>query len=163
MIRNCGELGTNLRKIIDRLLKNDKLVRLLYYVNDDPFNANLKEHEKSENQSKIFGELIKIIPRVDKETAHSVVVVYIQRGSRLGSNSEFRNIRITVDVLVPMTQWIINDTNLRPFAILGEIQASLDGKTVNGLGKMSGGDFELNFLTDDVACYQQIFEITEYA
>jgi hypothetical protein len=51
---------------------------------------------------------------------------------------------------------------MRIFAILGRIQESLDGKTVNGLGKIKGGDFELNFTTDEVCCYQQVFEITEY-
>jgi hypothetical protein len=29
----------------------------------------------------------------------------------------------------------------------------LDEKTINGLGKISGGDFEINFVTDDVICY----------
>jgi hypothetical protein len=51
---------------------------------------------------------------------------------------------------------------LRPFAILGEVQSSLDSKTINGLGKISGGDFDLNFVTDEAICYQQVFEITEY-
>ena len=71
-------------------------------------------------------------------------------------------VRILVDVIVPLTQWAIKDTNMRIFAILGHIQESLDGKTVNGLGKIKGGDFELNFTTDEVCCYQQVFEITEY-
>jgi hypothetical protein len=64
---------------------------------------------------------------------------------------------------VPLTQWYIRDTNFRPFAILGELQKSLDDKIINGLGKISGGDFELNFVTDEVICYQQVYEITEYA
>jgi hypothetical protein len=52
---------------------------------------------------------------------------------------------------------------LRPFLILGEIENSLDGKTVNGLGKMTGGDFSLNFLTDEISAYEQNFWITSYA
>jgi hypothetical protein len=148
MIRNCGELGINLQKIVSKLLANQKLVKLLYNTNDDPLSIEVPA------DAQIFENLIKIVPRVEKNTAQSVVAIYIQQASRLNSNDEFRQVLITVNVFVPLTQWIIKDTNLRPFAILGEIQASLDGKTVNGLGKISGGDFELKYLTDDLACYQ---------
>lgn len=160
-VRNCGELGTNLQKIINRLIANDELVKLLYYENDNPLERPALT--KEEKQKEIFEKLIKTVPRVGtKDTAKSVVVVYVQRAAKIPGNKEFKNVRILVDVIVPLTQWYIRDANLRPFAILGKIQEALDDKTINGLGKISGGDFELNFVTDDVICYQQIFEITEY-
>ena len=160
-VRNCAELGENIQKIVRRLMANDELVKLLYHENDDPLGQSpLSEEEKSKE---VFERLIKTVPRVGtKDTAKSVVVIYVQRASKLSGNKEFRNVRILCDVIVPLTQWYIKDTNFRPFAILGELQKSLDDKTINGLGKISGGDFELNFVTDDVICYQQIYEITEY-
>jgi hypothetical protein len=36
--RNCQELGINLQKICSRLLANDSLVKLLYYVDLDPLD-----------------------------------------------------------------------------------------------------------------------------
>jgi hypothetical protein len=45
---------------------------------------------------------------------------------------------------------------------MGEVQKSLDGKTINGLGKMVGGDFSLNFLTEEISAYEQQFNITTY-
>jgi hypothetical protein len=59
-----------------------------------------------------------------------------------------------VSSFVPLSSWIIKDTNLRPFAILGEIQSSLDNKTINGLGRLSGGDFELEMLTEETSSYK---------
>lgn len=160
-VRNCAELGENLQKIVKRLLANDDLVKLLYYEQDDPIGQPALNMEAKEKE--IFEKLIKTVPRVGtKDTAKSVIVVYVQRAGKLSDNKEFRNVRILVDVIVPLTQWYIRDTNFRPFAILGQVQSSLDDKTINGLGKISGGDFELNFVTDDVICYQQVFEITEY-
>lgn len=160
-IRNCGELGLNLQKIINRLMANNNLVNLLYYEDIDPLNGPSLSNEVKQNE--VYEKLIKTVPRVGtKDTAKSVIVVYVQKAGKVPGNKEFRNVRILVDVIVPLTQWYINDSNLRPFAILGQIQSSLDEKTINGLGKITGGDFELNFVTDDVICYQQIFEITEY-
>ena len=160
-VRNCNELAVNLQKIIKRLIANDELVNLLYYEDENPLEQSALSTEVK--QKEIFEKLIKTVPRVGtKDTAKSVIVVYVQRASKTPGNKEFKNVRILVDVIVPLTQWYIQDTNLRPFAILGRIQESLDDKTINGLGKMVGGDFELNFVTDDVICYQQTFEITEY-
>ena len=51
---------------------------------------------------------------------------------------------------------------LRPFAILGEIQKSLSNKTINGLGKMQGGSFTLNFLTEEMSDYEMNFDIISY-
>lgn len=160
-VRNCAELGENLHKIIKRLLANDELVKLLYYEQDNPIEQPNLTSESKNNE--VFEKIIKTIPYVGtKNTAKSVIVVYVQGAGKLPGNREFKNVKILVDVIVPLTQWYIRGTNLRPFAILGQVQSSLDGKTINGLGKISGGDFDLNFITDEVICYQQTYEITEY-
>ena len=160
-VRNCAEIGENLQKIIKRLMTNDDLVNLLYYTDKDPLSQpHLTEEEKKE---KIFEKLIKIVPVVEpREDEKSVIAIRVIGGSKLGSNTEFRNIKIAIEVFVPMTAWIFKNTNLRPFAILGEIENSIQGKRINGLGEIQGGDFELSFLTKEMGCYQQDFWITTY-
>ena len=160
-VRNCIELGENAQKIIKRLMSNLNLLKLLYYTDKDP----LSQPDLTEKQIKeeVYEKLIKIIPRVGpKETAHSIVTVRFIRGRRNPNNNEFENISVAVESFVPLTQWIIKDINLRPFAILGEIQKTLNGKTINGLGKMIGGDFDLNFLTEEISAYEQSFALVTY-
>ena len=158
--RNCQELGINLQKICSRLLANDNLVKLLYYADLNPLD---KTALTAEQKQKIFNDLICVIPKVGTRTdSKSVIAVYIPRAAGLSGNSEYKTVTIAIDVFVPMTQWIIKDSNLRPFAIMGEIQNSLNGKTINGLGKIKGGDFELVLLTDEMSSYRQMFTITEY-
>ena len=158
--RNCQELGINLQKICSRLLANDNLIKLLYYVDLDPLD---KAALTAEQKQKIFNDLVCIIPKVGTRTdSKSVIAVYVPKAAGLSGNSEYKTVTIAIDVFVPMTQWIIKDSNLRPFAIMGEIQNALNGKTINGLGKIKGGDFELVLLTDEMSGYRQIFTITEY-
>ena len=160
-VRNCAELGVNLQYIIKRLFANQDLLKLLYYTDKDPLAGEDLTSEQIQNE--VFEKLIKIVPRVGpKETAHSIVAVRVARGQGLAQNNEFRNVTIGVEVFVPLTQWIIKDSNLRPFAIMGEIQKSLNGKKIEGLGKMVGGDFALNFLTEEIGAYEQTFIITAY-
>lgn len=160
-VRNCAELGVNLQYVVKRLLANQDFLKLLYYTDKDPL-AN-EDLTNEQIQEEVFEKLVKIVPRVGPhETAHSVVAVRVARGQGLAANGEFRNIVISVEIFVPLTQWIIKDTNLRPFAIMGEVQKSLNGKKIEGLGKMVGGDFALNFLTEEIGAYEQTFMITTY-
>ena len=160
-VRNCAEIGDNLKKIVERLLSNDDLINLLYYTDLDPLNQPHLSYE--EKKDRVYEKLIKVVPRVGpKETANSIVSLRVFRGQKNVENDEFRNVSLFIDVFVPLTQWFIKDENLRPFKILGEIEKSLNGKTVNGLGKIQGGEFELNFLTEEISCYTQQFEIITY-
>lgn len=161
MIRNLEDIGPNLQKIITRLQTNQTLLKLLYYTDKDPLSQ--PDLTKEQIQKEIFEKLIKVIPRVGpKETAKSIISFRIVRGRHNPENKEFKDINISVEVFVPLTQWFIKDSNLRPFSIMGEIQKSLDGKTIDGLGKMQGGDFDLNFLTDEISCYEMLFYLTDY-
>ena len=102
-VRNNAELGENLQKIVARLMANDKLLKYLYYTDKDPLSQiNLTEEQK---RKEVFEKLIKIVPRVGpKETAHSIVTVRVASAHRANLNSEFKNIIISIEVFVPLTQ-----------------------------------------------------------
>ena len=159
--RNLADVGTNLQKIVSRLQSNQKLLKLLYYTGKDPYSEKDLTEEQILNE--VFEKLIKVVPRVGpKETAQSLVVIRMVRGRANPGNGEFRDFTINIEVFVPLTQWIIKDSNLRPFAIMGEIHKSLNNKTIDGLGKFTGGDFQINFLTDEIGCYEMTYYITSY-
>ena len=160
-VRDCTDIGVNAQYIVKRLLANQNLLKLLYYTDKDPLSHDDLTPEQI--QDEVFNKLVKIVPRVGpKETAHSIIAIRIARARGLASNNEFKNVNISIEVFVPMTQWIIKDTNLRPFAIMGEVQKSLNGKKIEGLGKLTGGDFSLNFLTEEISAYEQTFVLTSY-
>ena len=101
-VRNCDEIGENLQKIVSRLLANQNLLKLLYYTDKDPYSHEDLTQEQIKNE--IFEKLVKIIPRVGpKETAHSLVVIKVARGSKDTTNSEFKNIKVDIESFVPLT------------------------------------------------------------
>lgn len=161
MVRNLGELGINLQKIVTRLMANQDLVKLLYYTGKDPLSE--PDLTSEQLQEEVFEKLIKIVPRVGpKETASSLISLRVVNGNVNRENNEFRDFTIGIEVFVPLTQWIIKDSNLRPFCIMGEIQKSLNHKNINGMGKMVSDNFSINFLTEEISCYEMVFRIVAY-
>ena len=45
---------------------------------------------------------------------------------------------------------------------MAEILNSLNGKVIDGIGRMEGGDFLLNFLTDEIAAFEMTFSFVQY-
>lgn len=161
MVRDLGELGINLQKIINRLQANQNLLKYLYYSDKDPLsNADLTQEQI---QKEVFEKLIKIVPRVGpKETAQSLISLRVVRAAADRANDEFNNITLCIEVFVPLTQWFVKDTNLRPFCIMSEILKSLNRKVINGLGRLQHVGFDLNFITEEISCYEMTFVMEDY-
>ena len=159
--RNLADLGLNLQKVVSRLQSNQNLLKLLYYTDKDPYSK--PDLTSQEIKDEIYEKVIKVVPRIGyKETAKSMITMRVVRGRANPGNNEFRDFELDIEVFVPLTQWFIKDSNLRPFAIMGEIHKSLNNKTIDGLGKMVGGDFQINFLTDEISSYEMIYRFTSY-
>lgn len=160
-VRNMGEVGVNLQKIVKRLLNNQNLLKLLYDISSDPLaHADFSDVEKS---NIFFNKLIRVVPRVspnEMEDGRSVICIQVDKGNEVVDNSEYLNLSFSITVLCPFDKWVINDENLRPFSIIGEIQKSLDGKSINGLGNINYDGFQTVMLTDEISGHLMSFTIT---
>lgn len=153
-VRNFQEMGDNLVEIIKRLLANQKLCKLLYYSDENP-----TDHPDFANTFDLMYSRIKITPKVDpQEDTRSTIVVLINNGFRLG-NPEFKELNVLIYVYVPFEDWVINNAQLRPFAIMQEIQSSLDNKQIKGLGRLQLKEFSTDLLTDEMGAYRMNFSM----
>lgn len=156
-VRNCGDLGRNLQKIVKRLMADQTLCKLLYYPGQDPLG------EPDVDPTLLLGKQITIVPKYNpSETDSSVVNLVVQSGVRDSKNEEFREIALRCYVFVPISNWVIQSDNLRPFLILGELQEALSDKKINGLGTIQTGDFALKMVTEQMTCYYIDFTITNF-
>ena len=161
MVRNLEELGPFLQKIMVRLTTNQNLLKLLYYSDKSPLEKEDLTQDQITNE--VFDKLIKIVPRIGpKEDAKSLISLRVVDGARLSPNIEFQRLVLAIEVFVPLTQWKMKGTNLRPFSIMGEIQKSLNGKIIDGFGVLQCYNFQLNFLTEEISNYEIRFQVEQY-
>lgn len=162
-VRFLQELGPNLIKITKRLLANQNLLKLLYYTDKDPLSTDKEKISPEEAYKHGDDGIIRIVPIIGyKEDSTSVISLRILKGVPSVKNSDFLDIYFSLEIVVPNNQWAIKGDNLRPYMIMGEIQKTLENKTINGLGTIRGSGFATNYITSEITCYIMNYKITQY-
>lgn len=162
-VRYLQELGPNLIKIMKRLLANQNLLRLLYYTDKDPLNKEKPDVTQQQAYKNGDDGIVRITPIVaNMDSSQSIITLRVLKGSPAQENSEYLEIFFVVEIFVPNEQWVMKGDNLRPYAIMGEIQKSLENKEINGLGKINGSGFSVNFFTEEICDHMMSFRITQF-
>lgn len=120
--------------IIDKIFRNKRLQKLLYYTSRDA----LKQPDLTEEQIlSLFGKNIKILPKlyVDNEVLNYLIISF-DNFLPNATNPEFRNNLIEFDILCHMDAWALEDFQLRPYKIAAEIDSMFCQKHLTGIGEL---------------------------
>ena len=138
-------LEKDLGLIVDLILKNNNLKKLLHYTTPDALEKpNLTEEESIA----LINKNIKIIPKilVDEEALNYLVISFDGFAPN-GRNPKFRDNVIMFDIICHVDQWNLGDFKLRPYKIAGELDSMLNNAKLTGIGELlfvSGNALTLN-------------------
>lgn len=119
--------------IIGKMLKNERLKRLLFYTTRDALDKpNITEDQSIE----LIGKNIKTVPKlyVDKDVLNYVYITFDNFSP--SGNPEFRDNIIMFDVICHYDQWQLKDFALRPFKIAAEIDSMFNKSKLTGIGEL---------------------------
>ena len=135
--------------IVDRMMKNDRLKKMLYYTSKDCLNQpRLTDDQTIE----LFGKNIKIVPKlyVDGSVLNYIIISF-DNFTRNGENPEFRDNIIEFDIICHFDQWHMKDFALRPYKIAAELDTMFDEQRLTGIGKLEFLGANQMILTDEYA------------
>ena len=135
--------------IVDLIMKNDRLKKMLYYTTKDCLN---KPKLTDEQTYEMFGKQIKIVPKlyVDGSVLNYIIISFDNfTGNR--TNPEFRDNIIEFDIICHFDQWHIKDFELRPYKIAAELDSMLNQQRLTGIGKLEFLGANQMILTDEYA------------
>ena len=118
--------------IVSKMLKDERLKRLLYYNSKDALDRpNLTEDQSLE----LIGKNIKIVPKlyIDKEYLNYILISF--DNFETSENPQFRNNLIEFDIICHFDQWQLKDFSLRPYKIAAEIDSLFNNQRLTGIGK----------------------------
>ena len=142
-------LEKDMNLIVQMLMKNEHLKKMLYYTTKDCLNkTNLTEDETLE----MFGKQIKIVPKlyVDSSVLNYIIISF-DNFIPNPKNPEFRDNVIEFDIVCHFDQWQMKDFELRPYKIAAEIDAMFNNKHLTGIGELDFIGATQIILTDEYA------------
>ena len=133
--------------IVNRILENERLCKMLYYSSADA----LKRRELTEEEKlSMFGKNIKIVPKltVDNEVLQYLCIGFSNFITN-PTNPEFRDHTIEFDIVCHFDQWTLGDFALRPYKIAAELDTMFDKKKFAGIGLLEFVGATPIMLTDE--------------
>ena len=132
--------AADLQIISEKLLNNNDLCKLLYFANNNPFQEEITDEQKSE----LFNnDYIAIIPRIYADTFEkSGIIISFDNFMAGYDNPLYMSSTIIFDIIVPLKDWKIKDkqnkhTTLRPYELAHLLHTEMNGKVLTGIGKAS--------------------------
>ncbi len=119
--------------IIDMMLKDNRLKKLLYYTTRDCLSReNLDDEQTAEL---ITNHYIRMTPKiyVDKEVLNYIVISF-DNFMPNATNLYYRDNLIYFDIVCHIDQWELGDYQLRPYKIAAEIDTLFNQKHLSGIG-----------------------------
>lgn len=135
--------------IVDRIMKNDRLKKMLHYTSRDCLNRPKLTDDET---IALFGKNIKMVPKlyVDSSVLNYIIISF-DTFTKNARNPEFRNNIIEFDIVCHFDQWIMKDFELRPYKIAAELDSMFCDKHLTGIGKLEFIGAGVTVLTDEYA------------
>ena len=137
--------------IVDQMMKDENLKKLLYYTSKDAlFKPKLTEEQSIE----LIGKNIRMVPKlyVDGSVLQYLIISFDNFVTN-PTNPQFRDNIIEFDIICHFDQWQLKDFELRPFKIAAEIDTLFNNKKLTGIGLLQFIGCSKIVLTDEFAGY----------
>lgn len=148
---NSGFLSTekDMGIIVNAIMKNDRLKKMLYYTTTDCLNRPKLTQEQTLD---LFGKQIKIVPKLYVDgSVMNYIIVSFDNFTLNATNPEFRDNIIEFDIICHFDQWHMKDFELRPYKIAAELDSMFNEKHLTGIGTLKFLGANQMILTDEYA------------
>lgn len=125
-----GELSNVASKIIDLILKNQELCKLIYYNQSNPLSQATITNTRSSLLLKQIFPMPKKAPAETEET--TIVNVHLYKSELTNRNKGFADEYIAIDIMTHLNKWLIDDGQIRVYEIVNRIDEMLNNKYLAG-------------------------------
>ena len=141
-------INKDMRLLVDKILSNERLKKLLYYTTKDALN---KPKLTEEERLSLFGKQIKVVPKLYVDGSVLTYMIISFDNFVESGNPQFRDNIIEFDIICHFDQWALQDFDLRPYRIAAELDSMLDKQKLTGIGLIEFLGANQIILTDEFA------------
>lgn len=119
--------------VVNQIISNPNILKLLRYNTPDALRRPPVGSEELKKMIKT--KQIAPIPQITVDSEEKTYLrLYFDNFRPSETNTYYRDHTIEIRIISHFNIWTLDDFDLRPFRIAGEIDAMLDGKRLTGIG-----------------------------
>ena len=158
--RRFAVMGENTFRIVNKITQNQRICRLLKYNCRDPFSKDLPDVDGIE----LLNKQILIVPKIYDGSVEkmSYLVTVFDDFAVIASNPDFKVSTIRFDIACPYGEWYLNDSTLRPYLLMQEIDTMFNQAKLAGIGNLQYHRADALTLSPQIAGYSMKYKIYEF-
>ena len=158
--RRFAVMGDNTFKILNKLVNNQKICRLLKYQVRDPFSDKYEDIEGVD----LLNRQILAVPKVfDASTEKMSYIVAVFDNFVVNQfNPEFKISTVRFDVACPYDEWVLDENSLRPYLIMQEIDNMFNQAKLSGIGNLQFHRADMLTLSPQIGGFSMEYKINEF-
>ena len=158
--RRFAVMGDNTFKILNKLVNNQRICRLLKYQVRDPFSDKYEDVDGIE----LLNKQILAVPKVfDASTEKMAYIVAVFDNFVVNQfNPEFKISTVRFDVACPYDEWVLDENSLRPYLIMQEIDNMFNQAKLSGIGNLQFHRADMLTLSPQIGGFSMEYKINEF-
>ena len=153
-------MGDNTFKILNKLVNNQRICRLLKYQVRDPFSDKYEDVDGVD----LLNRQILAVPKVfDASTEKMSYIVAVFDNFVVNQfNPEFKISTVRFDVACPYDEWVLDENSLRPYLIMQEIDNMFNQAKLSGIGNLQFHRADMLTLSPQLGGFSMEYKINEF-
>ena len=158
--RRLAVMGDNTFKILNKLVNNQRICRLLKYQVRDPFSDKYEDVDGVD----LLNKQILAVPKVfDASTEKMSYIVAVFDNFVVNQfNPDFKISTVRFDIACPYDEWLLDEGSLRPYLIMQEIDNMFNQGKLSGIGNLQFHRADALTLSPQIGGYSMRYKINEF-
>ena len=156
--RRFAVMGQNVFRIVNKIVNNRTICNLLKYPTTDALNR------PAVDGIELLHKQILIVPKIydDENDKMSYLVALFDSFMVNPNNEDFKYSTIRFDIACPYDTWILDESSLRPYLIMQEIDREFNGTKLGGIGTLEFMTASALTLSPWIGGYTMRYRINEF-
>ncbi len=158
---NFSQVGRDLQLVMERLVTNENIAKLLYYGDKDALS---KPNISAEVRLSMVNDYIRVVPVLPKDLeAKNYIIIQFDSFSPSGSDAmTYKDFVLTFDIFCNAQNWILDGYQLRPYAIMDEIDKMFNMSKLNSSGPINFIGANSIIINENLLGFNLAYRIYDY-
>jgi hypothetical protein len=135
-VNNFTQISKDLQLIIEKLITNDNLCKLLYYTGKNALSQPVLDIDTKLSMINDYIKAVPVLPK-DIDMKNYILIQFDNFSPSLADPMNYQEFMLTFDIFCNSTNWILDDYLLRPYAIMHEIDKMFNLSKLNSSGPIN--------------------------